>query len=100
MKFTAQLINCMMQWSSLCCNRASYVEQCMKLKELRAAILPNSFFDDSPGLMQCVNSIGKDGMMLSIAWVLSILTLVHAMPSTHVHVLLLLDAMMHAFLCC
>ena len=81
-------------------DRASYVERCMKPKEGGAAILPNSFFDASPGLMQCVNSIGKDGMMLSIAWVLSILILVHSMPSTHVHMLSLLNTMMHVFRYC
>ena len=89
-----------MQWSSLCYDRVSYVEWCMKLKEQGAATLLNSFFDNSPGFMQCADSTGKDGMMLGTTWVLSTLILVHGMPSTHVHVLLLLNAMMQVFRCC
>ena len=69
----------------------------MKLKGQGAATLLNSCFATSPGLMQCVDSTGKDGMMLGIDWVLSTLTLVHGMPSTHVHVLSLLNAMMYVF---
>ena len=64
------------------------------------ATLPNPFLDASPGLMQCVNSKDKDGMMPDIAWVLSILTLMHATPSKPMLVLLLPDALMHASRCC
>ena len=89
-----------MQCSSLCYDRVSYVEWCMKLKEQGVATLLNSFFDDSPGLMQCADSTGKGGMILSTAWVLSTLTLMHGVASTHVHVLSLLNAMMHVFRYC
>ena len=97
MKTTRQPTSCMMQWSSSCYDRVSYVERCMKLQEQRAAILLNSFFDINPGLMQCANFTSKDGMTFGTAWVPSTLTLVHGIPSTYVHVLLLLNAMMRIF---